>query len=54
MNGSIEAWQATNHILQKLYRGFSLPKVPVSRLKRERNAEIRARYAAGVSVVGVI
>jgi Mor family transcriptional regulator len=33
-----------------MYRGFSLPQAPVSNLKRERNAEIRDRYAAGMSV----
>ncbi|MEW6578935.1 MAG: sigma factor-like helix-turn-helix DNA-binding protein [Chloroflexota bacterium] len=42
--------QATSRVLQQMYRGFSLPQAPVSNLKRERNAEIRDRYAAGMSV----
>lgn len=42
--------QATNRVLTHLYRGFSLPQAPVSSLKRERNAAIRAQYAAGTSV----
>jgi Mor family transcriptional regulator len=42
--------QATNRVLQQLYRGFSLSKAPVSRRRNERNAEIRARYVAGMSV----
>ncbi|WP_119072061.1 Mor transcription activator family protein [Aggregatilinea lenta] len=42
--------EATNCVLAQLYRGFLLPHIPISRRKRERNEEIRNRYAAGENV----